>query len=149
MTLSLLKPAPSAFHGGPNAETRARALLGARPTLTLAVEPDSQCTVRCVRLGDTYFGVVPDHAAFTDRVRMGATATFVAGSADQPDVVVLAGAANTRILGRLESVSGATREALATLLGPYDTAHAVVVEVRCEGMELLNDDDAAGAVPRT
>jgi hypothetical protein len=152
MSLSLMPAlAADAAHAGSlagSAEERAWALLGDRPTITV-ISDAAHCTVRCVRVGQAFVGVVPDHAALTDRIRLGGAPTFLAGSAGRADVVALAGQTRARVLGRLTEVPAVVAAAVASLVGPYASDDAVVIEVRLERVELLADDEQPGAVPRT
>lgn len=128
---------------------RAHALLGARPTLSFVADdaqPDVCCTFSLVRQGARYLGVVSDKSLFADRVRMGMAPRFFLG--DQ-HVVAAAGHAACRVLGAVDAVSVDVRAAVAGLVGPYDVADAVVVEVVPDALAVVVDEDAAGAVPRT
>ena len=128
---------------------RVAALLGDRPTLTFAADeaaPDSCCTIRLVRHGAVWLGVVADSAVFADRVRMGMVPRFVKGDAD---VVAVAGVAKTRLLGRVGAMGPEVVARVAPLLGPWDTSDAIVVEISPESLVVVDDEDAPGAVPRT
>jgi hypothetical protein len=127
---------------------RAQALLGDTPTLTLvgdATAPDACYTARLVRRGEVWLGVVGDHAAFADRVRMGIVPHFLFGDAS---VVTVSGTARTRILGRVAAVAADVQAAVAPLLGPWGAGDAVVIEV-CPEALVVDTDEPHGAVPRT
>ena len=128
---------------------RAAALLGDRPTLTLSADenaPDSCCTVRLVRHGAVWLGVIADNAIFADRVRMGMVPRFVKGDVD---VDAVAGVARTRLLGRVSAAGPELALAIAPLLGPWGDADAIVIEVSPESLVVVDDDSAPGSVPRT
>jgi hypothetical protein len=147
MSLRLINTAASSSARTSSAG-RAQALLGDAPTLTLvgdASAPDACYTARLVRRGDVWLGVVGDHAAFTDRVRMGLVPHFLFGDAN---VVTVSGTARTRILGRLSSVAADIQAAVAPLLGPWGAGDAVVIEV-CPEALVVDTDEAHGVVPRT
>jgi hypothetical protein len=132
---------------------RAAALLGDAPTLSFvadAASPDACCTVRMVRVaGDgeaRWVGVVDDHSVFTEGVRMGMTPRFVAGDARVHAVV---GTARARLLGRFADVAADVRRALLPVVGPWSTVDALVVEIRPEGLAVVDDEAAGGPVPQT
>lgn len=128
--------------------SRAAALLGDAPTLTFVADeaaPDSCCTLRLVRFGDVWVGVVSDRALFADRVRMGMTPHFTKGDAN---VVAVAGVGATRLLGRCDAVAADLRAAVEPLLGPWGAGDAVVVEVSPSSLVVVGDEEP-GAVPRT
>jgi hypothetical protein len=129
---------------------RAAALLGDAPTITFvadAANPDACCMVRMVRTGDAcWVGIVDDHCAFADHVRMGMTPRFVAGDARVHAVV---GTARARLLGRLDDASPDLRRVLAGVVGPWPTGDAVVVEVRPEALGVVDDEASGGPVPHT
>ena len=141
-----------ASSAAPNPTTqgaRAAALLGDTPTLTLIADsstPDSCCTLRLVRHGAVWLGVVNDHSVFADRVRMGMVPRFVAGDASVHAVV---GTARTRLLGRVTSASADVRRSLASVLGPWEVDGLLVVEIAPEELAVVVDELAGGPVPRT
>lgn len=129
--------------------SRAAALLGDNPTLTFVADeatPDSCCTLRMVRHGAVWVGVVSDRALFADRVRMGMTPRFTKGDAD---VVTVAGSAVTRLLGRLPTLSAELQTLVQPLLGPWGGEDAVVVEITPSSLVLVSDEDGPGSIPRT
>ena len=108
--------------------------------------PDSCCTARLVRRGDVWLGIVSDHSILADRVRMGLVPRFFVGDGA---VVTVSGIARTRVLGRVGAVGNDIAGVVATLLGPWGAADAVVIEVSPEALVVVDDEDAIGAVPRT
>lgn len=131
------------------AQGRAQALLGDRPTLILvadAANPDSCCTARLVRRGDVWLGVVSDRAQLTDRIRLGMTPRFLVSDAN---VVTVQGTAKTRVLGRLHAQSVEIQQTVASLLGNWTVDDDVVIEVTPQGMTVVDDEDVGGAIPRT
>ncbi len=129
----------------PSAAGRAQALLGDAPTLTLMGDADVCCTARFVRHGDVWLGIVSDHAALTDRVRMGVTPRFLFGDAS---VVTVSGVAHASVLGRVGSVAADVAAAVAGLVGPWGAGDGVVLAVRPD--DLVVDADVSPAVmPRT
>ena len=128
-----------------SATHRAQALLGDTPTLTLMGDADVCCTARFVRHGDVWLGIVSDHAALTDRVRMGVTPRFLFGDAA---VVTVSGTAHATIVGRVGAVAADIAAAVAGLVGPWGVGDGVVVSVRPD--DLVVDADVSPAVmPRT
>lgn len=129
--------------------SRAAALLGDHPTLTFVADeatPDSCCTLRMVRHGMVWVGVVSDRALFADRVRMGMTPHFTKGDAD---VVTVAGTSVTRLLGRVQGLSAEMQALVQPLLGPWGGEDAVVVEITPSSLVLVSDEDGPGSIPRT
>ena len=130
---------------------RAVALLGDTPTLTFVADeaaPDVCCTLRLVRRGERFFGVVGDKSLFADRVRMGMRPRF------ENDVVAVRGAADVAVIGRVDAlpadrVSADVKDAIAALVGVYGCADDVVVEVKVAALAVVDDEDFHGAVPRT
>jgi len=109
-------------------EPSALALLGDAPTITL-VDGDGSTglTVRLARRGAVWIGVVDDHAALVDRVRMGF----------KPRFLVHTGA--TAVLGG---------ELEARIVGPANDG-AVTLEVVPRNIAVERDDGATGSIPRT
>lgn len=129
--------------------SRAAALLGDAPTLTFVADeaaPDVCCTMRLVRHGAVWLGVVSDRALFADRVRMGMTPKFTKGDAA---VTAVSGVARARLLGRVDDVSDDVRAAVASLVGPWGKGDGVVLEVAPASLAVVDDEDVPGAVPRT
>ena len=143
--LRLVDSVPAPVNGA-----RAAALLGDSPTITFvadAASPDACCMVRMVRTGDAcWVGVVDDHSVFAEGVRMGMTPRFVSGDARVHAVV---GTARARLLGRFDDATADVRRALAAVIGPWSTKDAVIVEVRPEGLAVVDDEAAGGPVPQT
>ncbi|MDP2341720.1 MAG: hypothetical protein Q8O67_12245 [Deltaproteobacteria bacterium] len=132
-----------------SSSSRAAALLGDRPTLTLSADentPDSCCTVRLVRHQSVWLGIIDDNAVFADRVRMGMVPRFVKGDAD---VVAVAGVARTRLLGRVSAVSAEIAGLVASLVGPWGAQDAIVIEISPESLVVVEDENTPGSVPRT
>jgi hypothetical protein len=136
----------------PTGEPRALALLGDTPLVTLVDhnDPGTCLSVRLVRAGGAWFGVIDDGAALLDRVRMGLKPGFVVHhDAHTPTI---SGEVEVRIVGRADGAAS-TAPAVGRLLAdqPFGLARAVVVEVIPRGLALepLVDDAPIGAVPRT
>ncbi len=131
--------------------SRAVALLGDTPTLTFVADeaaPDVCITLRLVRHGAVWLGVVSDRALFADRVRMGMQPRF------ENDVAAVRGAAVVRVVGRVadflqSAVAVDVKAAVAALVGVYGSADDVVVEVAPAALAVIDDEDAVGSVPRT
>ena len=125
---------------------RAAALLGDTPTLTFVADeaaPDVCITLRLVRHGAVWLGVVSDRALFADRVRMGMQPRF------ENDVAAVRGSAGVRVVGRVADVAVDVKAAVKALVGVYGSADDVVVEVNVAALAVVDDEDAVGAVPRT
>ena len=124
-------------------EPRARALLGERPLVTLvdANDPDMCLSVKLVRAGAAFIGIVDDHAAFLDRVRMGLKPAFVVHHEGQTPTIT--GELDVRILDK--------HDAAALLLAeqPFGRARAVIIEVVPRSLAIVEEGAAIGAVPRT
>lgn len=134
-------------------EPRALALLGDAPLVTLVDhnDPGTCLSVRLVRAGLSWFGVVDDRAALLDRVRMGLKPGFVVHH--EAATPTISGELEVRIVGRADGATTATAPALARLLAdqPFGLARAVLVEVVPRGLALepLVEDAPTGAIPRT
>lgn len=129
--------------------SRAAALLGDTPTLTFVADeaaPDSCCTLRLVRHGAVWLGVVSDRAVFADRVRMGMVPRWVTGNAD---VVAVAGVAVTRLLGRFSALPAELQVVVQPLVGPWGSDDAVVVEISPASLVVVDDEAVPGSIPRT
>lgn len=133
-------------------EPRALVLLGDAPLVTLVDrnDPDTCLSVRLVRSGRSWFGILDDRAALLDRVRMGLKPGFVVHH--EASTPTISGELEIQILGRADGAGG-TAPAVAALLKdqPFGLARAVVVEVVPRGLALepLVEDAPTGAVPRT
>lgn len=133
-------------------EPRALALLGDAPLVTLVDhnDPGTCLSVRLVRSGLSWFGVVDDRAALLDRVRMGLKPGFVVHH--EAATPTISGELEVRIVGRADGAAGPA-PALARLLAdqPFGLARAVLVEVVPRGLALepLVEDAPTGAIPRT
>jgi hypothetical protein len=134
-------------------EPRALVLLGDKPLVTLVDpnDPDTCLSIRLVRSGRSWFGVVDDRAALLDRVRMGLVPGFVVHhDAETPTV---SGELEVRIVGKVDGAGGKA-PAVSRLLAdqPFGLARAIVVEVVPRGLALEPldvDGSPTGAVPRT
>lgn len=133
-------------------EPRALALLGDTPLVTLVDrnDPDTCLSVRLVRAGRVWFGVVDDRAALLDRVRLGLKPGFVVHH--EASTPTISGELELKVVGRADApatTTPAVRQLLAAQ--PFGVARAVVVEVvpRVLAIEPLLDDAPHGAVPRT
>ena len=150
MTAPKLAPVTSLTpHSTALLERRTQALLGNAPTLTFVADPSdpgSALSATLVQSGNAWFGLVPDQAAFTDRVRMGMTPRFsLHGDAGIPTV---AGEAQVRVLGRPAVVAAGIRDALLAR-DVFGSGDAVVIEVLPRVLHIDAEDDGQGAVPRT
>jgi hypothetical protein len=109
-------------------EPSALALLGDAPALTLLDGDGCALTVRFARRGNVWVGVVDDHAALVDRVRMGLKPRFLVHHGQ------------TAVLGG---------ELEARVVGPAQENGAVVLEVVPKSIAVEKEDSAVGAIPRT
>ncbi len=134
-------------------EARALALLGDKPCMTLVDpnDPDVCLSVRLVREGSVWLGLVDDRAALLDRVRMGLEPRFVV----HPDASTstVSGELAVHVLGRADAFSAAqpARATAVAGLEPFGFGGAVVIEVapRALVLEPVEASSVTGAVPRT
>jgi hypothetical protein len=141
MTSSAASPATPAL----------RALLGDRPLLSLwdAADPDTCVSLRLLRLGASWFGVLDARAAVMERFAVGLPQRFLLHVDDTP---AIQGVAAVRVHGAIGNVGPSFARLAASLvaLQPFGAEHGVLVEVSPVTAAVDPADDGShGAIPRT
>ncbi|MCP4503179.1 MAG: hypothetical protein GY822_24850 [Deltaproteobacteria bacterium] len=143
------------------ASTRAGALLGSTPILTLhakAGDDPARCSVKLRRSGTQgWLGILSDRSQFIDRVRMGVSARFVL--VPTAEVATVCGDAKIEVLGRVDdekltaALTDDQQTALTALIAeqPFQVNDLVVVAVNPQTIEIeaYDEEPQGGGVPRT